>query len=189
MISLTRGLWRQLSAYFCHIWNVVCFWRQLLALAVASRGDLCQGQASWLTAATGKQSYFHLRACISNSAESVLPLVPTPTLDTHIRAGNGVLALPALTPSWAPVWVARGLAGHCSTPGPPHHAGEDSRVQSSESTVPHAKCALRVIRSKWFSRVKWEQSSKGYQEALLTRSWLEKRCLDRSGGSWQDVVV
>lgn len=136
--------------------NVVCFWRQLLAWAVTARwGTSARAQQRLGTAGIRNQSYFHLGAC--NSAECSGSPVPTPTLDTHMRAVNVVLAPPALMPSWAPVWVARRLAGHCSAPGPPHHASVDIGVKSSETTVPHAKCALRVV---WFTE--WNESSKGY---------------------------
>lgn len=94
--------------------NVVCFWRQLVALAVTARSGTSARAQQWLvTAVIGNQSYFHL-ACISNSAEHFGSPVPILAPDTHIRAENVVLAPSALIPSLAPVWVARGLAGHCS---------------------------------------------------------------------------
>lgn len=78
-------------------------------------------------------------------AECFGPLVPTPTLDTHIRAENIVLAPPALVPSWAPLWVARGMDGHGRAPGPPHHASVDIGVKSIERTVPHDKSAFGAV--------------------------------------------
>lgn len=181
IISLIRGIQRQLRVYLCHMWKVVCSWRQLLASAVAARGNLREGPAVQVTLVIRKPSYFHLCACVSNSAESLLPLVPTPALDTHIRAGNAVLAPWAPMPSWVPTRVAGGLASHHSAPGPPRHADVDTGVTSSESTVPHAKCASGVIWFKPFRWVKWEQSGEGHQEALLTRGWLEKHHSDQEG--------
>jgi len=115
-----------------------------------SKGGPMQGSSSQVTPVIRKLGYFHLGSCVSNSVESLLLLVPTLTQDVHIRAGNAVVAPPALIQSWTPAWVASRVAGHCSTPGPPHHASVESGVKSSESTVPHAKCALGVIRFKRF---------------------------------------
>lgn len=168
------------------MWKVECSWRQLLASAVAATGNLSEGPAAEVTLVIGKWSYLHLCACVSNSAESVLPLVPTPALDTHIKAGNAVLAPQALVTSWVPTGVAGGLAGHHSAPGPPRHADMDTGVPSSESTVPQAECAsgvmiqvisLSEIRAKW-----WRAPRGTFDETLIGEAPL------RSGGSGQERI-
>lgn len=160
--------------------NVVCFCRQLVTLAVTARWRAsARAQQRLVTAVVGYQSYFHL-ACISNMQSILHPQF----LSQPWTLTSGLRMLLLLLQPWyqaGHLWVARGLAGHCSHSRATTSASVDTGVKSRERTVPHAKCALGRV---WFTE--WNENSKRYQEALLTRGWSEKHPSDRSGRSWWD---